>query len=69
MVLAGARLYVGGGSRDGRVGVLNVVNAATGKVGATHALPARVTECGLAAASGRLFVACEDGSLVCLGKE
>lgn len=67
MVLAGRRLYIAGGSRDGRTGVLHIIDAGTGKVRATHTLPARATECGLAVADGRLIVACEDGSLVCLG--
>jgi hypothetical protein len=63
LVLAGDRLVVGGGSRDGKTGLLLVLVADSGEVKQRIALPARVTECGLAVAGGRLFVTCEDGSL------
>ena len=68
LVKAGDRLYVGGGTRDGKEGFVQVVDAKTGKPVAEYALPARVTECGLAADGGRLFVSCENGTLVCFGK-
>jgi outer membrane protein assembly factor BamB len=67
LLLAGDRLYLGGGQRDGSAGFVQVLDAATGKLLAEYALPARVTECGLAAAGGRLYATCEDGTIVCLG--
>ena len=66
LLRAGDRLYLGGGARDGSAGFVQVLDA-TGKLLAEHALPARVVECGLAVAGGRLFVTCEDGTVVCLG--
>jgi len=66
LLLAGERLYAAGGARDGSGGFVQVLDARTGKLLAAHALPARVTECGLAAAGGCLYVSCEDGHLVCL---
>jgi outer membrane protein assembly factor BamB len=65
---AGDRIYLGGGKRDGTAGFIQVLDAATGKLLAEHALPGRVAECGIAAAGGRLFASCEDGTLVCLGE-
>jgi outer membrane protein assembly factor BamB len=67
MIKAAEHLYLGGGQRDGTSGFLQVLDAGSGKLLATHELPSRVTECGLAAAGGRLVVACEDGNLICLG--
>lgn len=68
LIRAGDRLYLGGGRRDGSAGFVQVLDAATGKLLAEHALPGRVAECGLAVAGGRLHAACEDGTLVCLGE-
>jgi hypothetical protein len=68
LIRAGDRLYLGGGQRDGSAGFVQVLDAASGKLLAEHALPSRVVECGLAAAGGRLFVTCEDGTVACLGK-
>lgn len=65
LVKAGDRLFLGGGARDGSGGFVQVVDATSGRRLATHELPARVTECGLAVAAGRLLVSCEDGTLVC----
>jgi outer membrane protein assembly factor BamB len=67
LIKAGNRLFAGGGSRDGSKGFVQVVSAADGKLIAEYAMPARVAECGLAVAGGRLYVSCEDGSVVCLG--
>lgn len=67
LIRAGDRLYLGGGKRDGSAGFVQVLDAATGKLMAEHALPSRVVECGLAVARGRLYVTCEDGTVVCLG--
>lgn len=67
LIKAGDKLYLGGGKRDGSEGFVQVVSAADGKLLGEIALPARVTECGLAAAQQRLFVSCEDGTMVCLG--
>jgi len=66
LIKAGGRLVLGGGRRDGSAGFVQLLEVATGKLLSTHALPARVTECGLAAAGGSLYVCCEDGTLVCL---
>ena len=68
MVRAGGRLYLGGGRRDGAAGFVQVLDAATGKLLAEHAVAGRVTECGLAVAGGRLYVTCEDGAMVCFGE-
>jgi ribosomal protein L24 len=67
LVKAADRLYLGGGKRDGSEGFVQIVSAADGKKLGEVALPARVTECGLAVAGGRLFACCEDGTVVCLG--
>jgi outer membrane protein assembly factor BamB len=67
LIAAGNRLYVGGGKRDGSAGFVQVLDMASGKLLAEHALPSRVVECGLVAAGGRLYVTCEDGTVVCLG--
>jgi outer membrane protein assembly factor BamB len=67
MIHAGDRVYLGGGRRDGSAGFVQVLDAGTGKLLAEHGLPGRVTECGLATADRRLFVTCEDGTVVCLG--
>lgn len=66
LLRAGDRLYLGGGKRDGSAGFVQVPDAGTGKLLAEHATTGRVAECGLAAAGGRLYVSCEDGTLVCL---
>jgi outer membrane protein assembly factor BamB len=69
LIKAGERLYLGGGARDGSAGFVQVVDARHGKLVASFDLPARVTECGLAAAGGRLYVCCEDGTLLCFAAE
>jgi len=69
LIKAADRLCLGGGARDGSSGFLQVVEADTGELVATYDLPGRVTECGLAAAGGRLYVCCEDGNPVCFGAE
>ncbi|NQT88991.1 hypothetical protein HQ560_19640, partial [bacterium] len=66
LIKAGDRLCLGGGARDGSKGFVHVLDAKTGTLLATHPMPARVTECGLAVAAGRLVVCCEDGMLVAL---
>jgi outer membrane protein assembly factor BamB len=65
-MLAGETLYAGGGARDDSTGFVQVVDARTGRLLREHTLPARVTECGLAAAYGRLYVSLENGEVVCL---
>jgi hypothetical protein len=67
LIKAGDRLYLGGGQRDGSQGFVQVVSAADGKLIEELPLPARVTECGLAVARGKLYASCEDGTVVCLG--
>jgi hypothetical protein len=68
LIKSGDRLYVGGGTRDGSAGFVQILDAATGKLLSTQETPSRVTECGLAAAGGRLFVCCEGGEIVCFEK-
>ncbi len=58
---------LGGGKRDGSEGFVQIASAADGKLLQEIALPALVTECGFAAAQGRLIISCEDGTVVCLG--
>jgi len=79
MTVAGDRLFVAGppdvvdpkdplGAFEGRKGgVLRVADAATGNTVAEHRLPSPPVFNGVAAAGGRLFLACEDGSLACFG--
>ena len=67
LVKAAGRLVLGGGARDGSAGFVQVLDASTGKLLGAFDAPGRVTECGLAAAGGRLYVCCEDGSLLCFG--
>jgi outer membrane protein assembly factor BamB len=68
LIKSSDRLYVGGGSRDGSAGFLQILDARTGKLLSTQEMPSRVTECGLAAADGRMFVCCEGGELICLDR-
>ena len=69
MLVSKDRLYVAGGSRDGKAGVLQIVDTRSGKLLSTMELSARVTECGLATDGTRLFIACEDGTLHCFGAQ
>lgn len=69
LIQAGKHLILGGGSRSGDSGFAQVLDAASGKLLASYDLPARVTECGLAAAGGSLYICCEDGHLVCLSSD
>ena len=66
LIKAGDHLVLGGGARDGSTGFVQVLDAKSGTLLATLDLRSRVTECGLATAEGRLYVCCEDGTLVCL---
>ncbi len=79
MVLAGERLFVAGspdivdptdphGAWEGRKGgVLAVFSAAEGKLLSESKLSAPPVWDGMAAGYGRLFIACLDGRLACLG--
>ena len=58
-------VLIGGGTRDGSSGNVFVVDCRTGEVQQVLDLPARVVECGLAIAAGRLYVACENGVIRC----
>ena len=68
LIHSGGHLFLGGGSRDGKSGFFQVVDAESGKLlHETTQLPARVTENGLVYTRGRLVISCEDGSLVVYG--
>ncbi len=83
MVLAGEgkdkRLIITGAKGDwvisqkayeGKMGnVLRVISIADGKTIAEHDLPGLPVFDGMSAAAGRLFLAMEDGSVICLGGE
>ena len=68
LIHSGGYLFLGGGSRDGKAGFFQVVEAKTGKLLHENTqLPARVTENGLAYTRGQLLISCEDGNLVAFG--
>lgn len=67
MLKAGDRIYLGGGTRDGKTGFVQVISA-EGKLLQTIELPAQVSASGLAAADGTLVASCVDGSIVVLSK-
>ena len=81
MVLAGEALYLAGwpdvpdkdypwAAADGRHGgILWAVSAATGEKLAESKLPAAPVFDGMVAAAGRLFIACRDGRILCLGSK
>jgi hypothetical protein len=48
--------------------VLLVIETASGKKLSEVSLPSPPVFNGAAAASGRLYLTCEDGSVICLGK-
>jgi hypothetical protein len=58
-------VLIGGGTRDGSSGNVFVIDCRTGEFQQVLDLPARVVECGLAIADGRLYVACENGVIRC----
>ena len=62
MVVAGDRLYLGGSA-----GELRVIAAEDGRELARQSVPAPVWD-GLAVADGRLYLATQDGQVVCFGK-
>jgi hypothetical protein len=62
-IQAGPTAYYAGG--DGK---LQSIDAATGKPGPSCELGAAPSYDGLAAAQGRLYIALQDGRVVCLGK-
>jgi hypothetical protein len=68
LLKASGRLYLGGGRREGRAGFVQVVSAADDSLIQELELPALVVPCGLAAAGGRRWSVCLDGSLVGLGQ-
>lgn len=69
LVLAGDRLLAAGHRMERPdEPFLQVYAAADGKLLAEHKLPATPVRDGLAAAYGRLYAACEDGTLRCLGE-
>ncbi len=80
MVAASDRLFTAGppdvidpkdplGAFEGRKGgLLYAIDSTTGEHTAEHVLPSPPVFNGAAAARGKLFLALEDGSLVCFGK-
>jgi hypothetical protein len=81
MVLATGRLFVAGppdvvdpkdplGAFEGRKGgLLYVIDSASGEKTADHKLPSSPVFNGAAAANGRLYIADEDGSITCFGRQ
>jgi hypothetical protein len=80
MAVAGGRLFAAGppdvvdpkdplGAFEGRLGgVLHAFDSATGQLVAEHQLASPPVFHGIAAARGHLYLALEDGSLVCYGQ-
>lgn len=66
LLKAGDRLCAGGGKREGTGGFVKILDSKTGQLLATHDLPSRVIECGMAATPQAMFISCEGGELVCL---
>ena len=69
LIKLGDRLYLAGGTRDGKSGFVQILDAKSGAVLKRHELHARVMECGLAAADGTLIACCEDGTIVAFTKD
>ena len=65
MLCAGDMLVIGG--RDARGGFLQTLSAHRGTTLAEQPLEASPVWDGLAAATGRLYIAIEDGTVICLG--
>ena len=68
MIVAGSRIYITYAHPHSGEAMLLVYSAESGEPVAEHSLPAPVVRDGLAAAYGRLYLSCEDGSLLCLGR-
>ncbi len=71
MAVTKENIFCGGSQvlKAGEQGLLCVLKRADGKKLHEFTLPASPVEDGIAAAGGRLFVACEDGVLRCFGKK
>ncbi len=63
VIKAGNTLVFGGGSRNGESGFIQLIDAASGKLGQRIELSSRITECGLAARNGCLVVCTEHGGV------
>ena len=72
VILAGDKMVLGlsspAGKNGGKTGELRVFSTADGGELAVIPLDAGVIQAGLAAAGGRLYVTCEDGTVRCFGE-
>ena len=68
MIVAGEHVLLAGHEREKPASAVHAYSAADGRKLAQWPLPARPLPNGLAAAGGQVYVSCEDGSLVCLGR-
>ena len=68
MIVAGNRLYLSHHNPREQTTFLHVFSATDGKPVAEIPLLARPIKDGLAAAYGRLYISCQDGTVVCLGQ-
>jgi len=68
MIVAGNRLYLSHHNPREQTTSLHIFDTTDGKPTAEISLPARPTKDGLAAAYGRLYISCQDGTVVCLGR-
>jgi hypothetical protein len=67
MIVAGDRIYISEHRHREKTSTLHVHSTKDGSPIAKISLPSRPIRDGLAAAYGKLYVACEDGSVICLG--
>jgi outer membrane protein assembly factor BamB len=69
MIVAGNRLYLSHHKPGEQITSLHVFDVTDGTGVPEISLPARPVKDGIAAAYGRLYVSCQDGSVVCLGRQ
>lgn len=69
MIVAGERVYVTRYRANEDASMLHVYAAKDGAALGEFPLPGRVVRDGLIAAAGRLYAACADGAVYCLGEE
>ena len=69
MIVAGDRIYVTYEHPYGGESSLHIFSTADGEFIEEKPLPGRVVRDGIAVAYGRMYLACEDGSVYCMGIE